>query len=37
VTRLWLAPELGYLPVRAERRRKDKVDFELTIQELKKS
>jgi hypothetical protein len=37
VTRLWLAPQLGYLPVRAERRRKDKIDFELTIRELKKS
>jgi hypothetical protein len=35
VTRLWLAPSLGYLPVRAERSRAGKVDFGLSIRELK--
>jgi hypothetical protein len=34
VMRLWLAPSLGYLPVRAERRRKGRVEFELRIREL---
>ena len=36
VLRLWLAPSLGYLPVQAERRRKDKVEIELHIRELKR-
>jgi hypothetical protein len=35
VTRLWLAPSLGYLPVRAERSRSGKTDFGLSIRELK--
>jgi hypothetical protein len=35
VTRLWLAPALGYLPIRAERSRAGKVDFGLVIRELK--
>lgn len=35
VTRLWLAPSLGYLPVRAERSRAGKIDFSLSIRELK--
>jgi hypothetical protein len=35
VTRLWLAPSLGYLPVRAERSRAGKIDFALSIRELK--
>lgn len=35
VTRLWLAPSLGYLPVRAERSRAGKIDFGLSIRELK--
>ena len=35
VTRLWLAPALGYLPVRAERSRAGRVDFGLSIRELK--
>jgi len=34
VTRLWLAPTLGFLPVQAERRRHDKVDFSLHIREV---
>jgi hypothetical protein len=35
VTRLWLAPSLGFLPVRAERSRAGKIDFSLSIRELK--
>jgi hypothetical protein len=35
VTRLWLAPSLGCLPVRAERSRSGKIDFSLIIRELK--
>lgn len=31
-TRLWLAPELGYLPLRAEQTRKGKVEFAMRIQ-----
>lgn len=31
VVRLWLAPSLGFLPVRAERTRQGKTDFELDI------
>jgi hypothetical protein len=34
VTRLWLAPSLGYLPVRAERSRAGRIDFGLSIREL---
>jgi len=36
VTRLWLAPSLGYLPVQAERRRHDKVDFSLHVRSVKR-
>ncbi|HTY48232.1 MAG TPA: DUF3108 domain-containing protein [Steroidobacteraceae bacterium] len=34
VTRLWLAPQLGYLPVRAERSRGGSVDLSLRILSL---
>ena len=34
VMRFWLAPRLGYLPARAERRRKGKIEFELYIEKL---
>lgn len=32
--RFWLAPSLGFLPVRAERKRRGKTEFELRIREL---
>ena len=32
ITRTWVAPALGYLPVRAERIRDNKVEFTLLIQ-----
>jgi hypothetical protein len=35
--RFWLAPSLGYVPVKAERRRGDKLDFALKIKELKQN
>jgi hypothetical protein len=35
--RFWLAPSLGYVPVKAERRRGDKLDFALKIKNLKKN
>lgn len=34
VMRFWLAPSLSYLPVRAERRRRGKTEFELNIRNL---
>lgn len=34
VMRFWLAPTLGYLPVRAERKRRGRTEFELRIREL---
>jgi len=34
--RLWMAPSLDYLPVRAERYRADKVEFAMAIRELKR-
>lgn len=34
VMRFWLAPRLGYLPVRAERRHRGKTEFELRIRDL---
>lgn len=34
VMRFWLAPSLGYLPVRAERKRRGNTEFELRIREL---
>lgn len=36
VTRTWLAPSLGYLPVRAVRKRGDKVDFTLNIRSVQR-
>lgn len=35
-TRFWLAPSLGYLPVRAERRKGDRLDFSLAIKDVKR-
>ncbi len=35
VIRLWMAPSLGYLPVRAERRRGDKLEFAMAIREFR--
>ncbi len=37
VTRLWLAPSLGHLPIAAERKRGDRVDFSLKLRDLKRS
>lgn len=34
VMRFWLAPALGFLPVRAERTRRGKTEFELRIRDL---
>jgi hypothetical protein len=34
--RFWLAPSLGYVPVKAERRRGDRLDFALRLKDLKK-
>ena len=36
VTRLWLAPALGYLPVQAERRRGAKLEWSMRIRALKR-
>jgi hypothetical protein len=36
VTRLWLAPSLGYLPVRAQQVRRDRVEFTMTLRTLEK-
>lgn len=36
LTRSWVAPALGYLPVKAERLRKGKVEFTLRIESLDK-
>ena len=36
VLRLWLAPSLGYLPVKAERERKGHTEFELEIRSLER-
>jgi Protein of unknown function (DUF3108) len=36
-TRLWLAPTLDYLPLRAEQTRKDKIEFAMHIESFKKS
>lgn len=35
--RFWIAPSKGYLPVKAERRRGDKLDFSLKIRDVKSS
>ena len=34
VTRTWVAPALGYLPVKAERIRKNKVEFTMVIESV---
>lgn len=36
LTRTWVAPALGYLPVKAERVRNDKVEFTLLIESIDK-
>ena len=36
MTRTWVAPALGYLPVKAERIRKNKVEFTLRIESVDK-
>ena len=36
-TRLWLAPELGYLPLRAEQTRKGKIEFAMRIQSYRRA
>lgn len=36
ITRFWIDPQLGYLPVRAEQRRRGKVEFTMTIRALEK-
>jgi hypothetical protein len=36
VTRLWLAPSLGYLAVRAQQMRGDRVEFTMTLRKLEK-
>ena len=37
LTRLWIAPSLGYLPVRAEQVRKGKRELQLTLQAVERS
>lgn len=37
VTKVWYAPELGYVPVRAERRRGDKLEWAMNLKTLKSS
>ncbi len=34
VTRMWVAPALGYLPVKAERIRKNKLEFTMLIESV---
>jgi hypothetical protein len=34
LTRTWVAPALGYLPVKAERLRNNKLEFTLTIESV---
>ncbi|MGD9597667.1 MAG: DUF3108 domain-containing protein [Steroidobacteraceae bacterium] len=36
VIRLWMAPSLGYLPVRAERHRGEKLEFTMAIREYRR-
>lgn len=36
VIRLWMAPSLGYLPVRAERRKGEKLEFAMAIRALER-
>lgn len=37
LTRLWMAPSLGYTPVKAERRRGEKLEFAMAIETLVRS
>jgi hypothetical protein len=37
VTKVWYATELGYVPVRAERRRGDKLEWAMNLKTLKSS
>ena len=37
VTKVWYAPELGYVPVRAERRRGDKLEWAMNLKTLTSS
>ncbi len=37
VTRLWLAPDLGWLPVRAEQRRRGKIEFAMQLRSLERT
>ena len=37
VTKVWYAPSLGYVPVRAERRRGDKLEWAMNLKTLKSS
>jgi uncharacterized protein DUF3108 len=36
-TRLWIAPSLGYLPVRAEQSKRDKRELQLTLRALERA
>jgi Protein of unknown function (DUF3108) len=36
VTRLWLAPSLGYVPVRAQQRRGERTEFTMLLRSLKR-
>ena len=37
VTRLWLAPDLGWVPVRAQQTRGDRVEFSMVLRKLEKN
>lgn len=37
VIRLWMAPSIGFLPVRAERRKGEKLEFSMAIREFRSS
>ena len=37
LTRLWIAPSLGFLPVRAEQLRKGKRELQLTLKTVERS
>jgi hypothetical protein len=36
-TRLWIAPSLGYLPVRAEQAKRDKRELQLTVRAVERN
>jgi hypothetical protein len=36
VTRLWLAPSLGYIPVRAQQKRGDRTEFTMMVRSLER-